>query len=318
VDGGAKRYVDDLKLIRKNRGLCVSRADEVGAALREACEVTADDLPADVVGKVGEVLRRHAQALGRDQRVAVLGALGLDGPQTQFLKEREEWIAAQLERNVRTARRRTGEGFVELASLLAAGGHPTDRGPAGTWRTERLRVLLALDQPQPESFVFRQVIAEAEVLDELDLAITLTAGRSAFAREKAMSVDVFSGGTLVHRKHQTSERISLALRPPKPLLRGEKHEIAMRFQVSEMAPHYVCVPMGTCEEFDLTVRFGDRVPQAVGLLRKVLQNDVQDEAVTGEPLEPDGAGEVRANFRRLEPGFAYGIRWRATPPEHVC
>ncbi|MGI8305969.1 hypothetical protein [Saccharopolyspora hattusasensis] len=35
--------------------------------------------------------------------------------------------------------------------------------------------------------------------------------------------------------------------------------------------------------------------------------EVQDEAVTGEPLEPDGAGEVRANFRRLEPGFAQGV-----------
>ncbi|WP_168589316.1 hypothetical protein [Saccharopolyspora sp. ASAGF58] len=44
---------------------------------------------------------------------------------------------------------------------------------------------------------------------------------------------------------------------------------------------------------------------------------MQDEAVTGEPLDPDGAGEVRANFRRLEPGFAYGIRWRGTPPKHV-
>lgn len=318
MDGRAEHYVDGLKLIRKNRGLCVARADEIGAALREACGVTADDLTADVVRKVGEVLRRHAQELGRDQRVAALGALGLDGPQTQFLKDREEWVAAQLERNVRTARRRIDEGFVELASLLTADSHPTERESTGTWRTERLRVLLALDQPRPESFVFRQVIAEAEVLDELDLAMTLTADRSASAPEKDLSVDVFSGGTLVRRRRQTSERISLALRPPKPLLRGEKHEIAMRFQVSEMAPHYVCVPMGTCEEFDLTVRFGNRVPESVGLLRKVLQNDVQDEAVTGEPLELDGAGEVRARFRGLEPGFAYGIRWRETPPERVC
>ncbi|MEV0053547.1 hypothetical protein AB0H34_23980 [Saccharopolyspora shandongensis] len=318
MDGSVERYVNDLKLIRKNRGLCVSRVDEIGAALREACGVTDHDLPADAVGKIGEVLRRHAQALGRDQRVAALGALGLDGPQTQFLKEREKWVAGQLERNVRTARRRTAEGFAVLASLLATGSLPTIPGPSGTWRTERLRVLLALDQPRPESFVFRQVIAEAEVLDELDLAMTLTADRSASAREKAMSVDVFSGGTLVHRSQQTSQRTRLALRPPKPLLRGEKHEIAMRFQVSEMAPHYVCVPMRACEEFDLTVRFGSRIPQSVGLLRKVLQNDVQDEAVTGEPLEPDGAGEVRARFRRLEPGFAYGIRWRTTPAKRGC
>lgn len=317
MDGSAERYVDDLKVLRKNRGLCVSRVEEVGDALREACGVTADDLPADVVRKVGEVLRRHAQALGRDQRIAVLGALGLDGPRTQFLKERETWVADQLDRNVRTARRRTAQGFLELASLLASDSHPTDCGSTGTWRTERLRVLLALDQPRPESFVFRQVIAEAEVLDELDLAMTVTADRSTGLREGAMSVDVFSGGTLVRRRQQTSQRVSLALRLPKPLRRGEKHEIAMRFQVPAMEPHYVCVPMSACEEFDLTVRFGSRTPESVGLLRRVLQNDVQDEAVTGEPLELDGAGEVRARFRRLEPGFAYGIRWRETPPERV-
>ncbi|MBB5159254.1 hypothetical protein [Saccharopolyspora phatthalungensis] len=315
MDGRAKRYDDDLKQLRKNRGLCLARADQIGAALREACGVDSQDTPAEIVQKVTDAVLRHAAALGEEQRVAALTALGLDGPQTRFLQERELWLAQRLERNPRTARRRIREGFAELASLLAGSSRPAPC-PAGTWRTERLRVLLALDQPQPEAFVFRHVIADAEVLDELDLAVTLTASdRSASARENDFSIDVFAGGTLVHRTQETSQRISLALRPPKPLHYGEKHEIAMRFRVAEMLPHYVCVPKGACEEFDLTVRFGDQTPRSIGLLEKVFQNDVHDDAVTGQPLEPDGAGEVRARFRHLEPGFAYGIRWQGSAQE---
>lgn len=314
--GGAESYLDELKQLCKNRGLCVARAGEIGAGLRAACGVNPGTLSADMVREVGEVLRRQTQELGWEQRVAALGALGLDGPQTQFLKDREDWVAARLERNVRTARRRVREGLAELASLLDS-DRPSAPDASAAWRTERLRVLLALDHPQAEMFMFRHVIAEAELLEELELPITLTAESSSGSRDNDMSVDVFSGGTLVRRTQETNERVSLALRPPKSLYRGDLHEIALRLRVSRMAPFYVCVPKGPCAEFDLTIRFGERSPATVGLLRKVFQDDLRDATVTGEPLRPDAAGEVRANFRGLEPGFAYGIRWPAASSGQV-
>ncbi|GAA0513842.1 hypothetical protein GCM10009545_14900 [Saccharopolyspora thermophila] len=314
MDGRAKECEEDLKRLRRNRGLCLARADQIGAALRDACGVNDEDTPAQVVDKVSAAVRRHAAALGSEQRLAALTALGLDGPRTRFLRDRQRWLSEQLDRNFRTAQRRIDEGFAELASLLTAANAPTAARSGAAWRTERLRVLLALDQQQPEAFLFRQVVANTAELEEIELAVTLTSS-GASGRENDVSVDVFSGGTLVHRRRESQDRIGLALRLPEPLRQGQRHEIALRLRVAEMLPHYVCVPESSCEEFDLTVRFGARLPRSVSLLEKVFQNDVSDDSVTGKPLDPDASGEVRVRFRQLEPGFAYGIRWEGCPQE---
>ncbi|NYH77217.1 hypothetical protein FHR84_000531 [Actinopolyspora biskrensis] len=289
----------DLKRLRRNRGLCLARSDQVGDALRTACGVSTDDTPVSAVRKVTEVLSRRAGALGSQQRLAVLTALGLEGPESRFLQERQEWLARELERDSRTARRRVDEGFAELASLLS-GTETAAAVPTGSWHTEHVRVLLALDQPKPETFVLHRVVADADPLDELDLADTLTAADQV---QNDISVDVFAGGTLL------CGRSGIMVRPPVPLRRGQKHEIALRFRVAEVLPHCVCVPKDVCTEMALTVRFGTRIPRAVELLEKIVQNEVRSRQMTGVSLEPDSAGEVHAHFRDLDPGFAYGVRW---------
>lgn len=299
----------ELKRLRRNRGLCLARAGQIGDALRAACGVTADDTPARTVQKVTEAISRRAQSLGHQQRLAALTALGLIGPESRFLQERQERIAQDIERDTRTARRRIDEGCAELALLLAE-GEEGSAAPTGSWHTERLRVLLALDQPKPEAFVLCQVVACTESLDELDIATTLTASNQlSIHNENNVSVDVFAGGTLLRTQPESNDQIGLSLRPPTPLRRGQKHEIALRIRAAEMLPHFVCVPKNACAEFALTVRFGTRTPRAVELLEKVLQNDVRDQTVTATPLEADAAGEVHAYFRNLQPDFAYGVRW---------
>ncbi|MGW5648761.1 hypothetical protein ACWEV3_15610 [Saccharopolyspora sp. NPDC003752] len=269
--------------------------------------MTSDDTPASTVQKVIEAISRQAQLLGREQRQAALTALGISGPGSRFLKDRQAWIAQDIDRDIRTARRRIDEGCAELALLLAEGGE-TATTPTSSWHTERMRVLLALDQPRPEAFVFRRVVACNESLDELDLATTLTASGQLVAHgTDDVNVDVFAGGTLLRTRNESSKQTGLTLRPPEPLRRGQKHEIALRIRAAEMLPYYVCVPKSACAEFTLTVRFGTRTPRTVGLLEKVSQNDLR--SVTGTPLETDAAGEVHVCFRNLQPEFAYGIRW---------
>lgn len=297
----------ELKRLRRNRGLCLARAGEIGDSLRAACGVTSDDTPASTVQKVIEAISRQAQLLGPEQQQAALTALGLSGPSSRFLKDREAWIAQEIDRDIRTARRRIDEGCAELALLLAEGGETTTT-PTTSWRTERMRVLLALDQPRPEAFVFRRVVACNDSLDELDLAIPLTASdQQATHRADDIKVDVFAGGTLLRTRNRSDKLTGLALRPPEPLQRGQTHEIALRVRAAEMLAYYVCVPKSACAEFTLTVRFGTRTPRAVGVLENVFQNDLR--SVTGTPIETDAAGEVHVRFRNLQPKFAYGIRW---------
>ncbi|MEU5845311.1 hypothetical protein [Saccharopolyspora shandongensis] len=297
----------ELKQLRRNRGLCLARAGEIGDALRTACGVTSDDTPARTVQKVIEAISQQAQWLGREQRQAALTALGLSGPESRFLQDRQAWVAQAIDRDIRTARRRIDEGCAELALLLAEGGE-TATTPTGSWHTERMRVLLALDQPSPEAFVFRRVVACNESLDELDLATPLTASdQLAIHHADEVQVDVFAGGTLLRTRNGSSKLTGLALRPPEPLRRGQKHEIALRVRAAKVLPYYVCVPKSACAEFTLTVRFGTQPPRTVGLLEKVLRNDLR--SATGTPLETDAAGEVHVRFRNLQPEFAYGIRW---------
>ncbi|MEV6228065.1 hypothetical protein AB0L88_09380 [Saccharopolyspora shandongensis] len=301
----------ELKALRRGWGLSAPKVDHIGPVLRGACGVADADGPAEVVGKVSDVLRRHAARLPGELRIAVLTALGLHEPiQARLLTTRQKWLADELlDRDVRTARRRIDDGSKALAQLLTA-----PSGAAGfaasndQWHTEWMQVVLALDQPAPEAFVFRRVVADGADIAELDLAMTLPRNGPAPA-ERGASVDVFAGGTLIHRAMESSERIGLVLRLPKPLAPGERHDVVMRVRVPQMQPYYVCVPKGPCEEFDLSVRFGDQRPQEAGLLDKVFQNDLMDDSVRGTPLELDAAGEVRVQFTHLAPGFAYGIRW---------
>ncbi|WP_344430870.1 hypothetical protein [Amycolatopsis minnesotensis] len=250
-----------------------------------------------------------------DLRTAVLAAFGLhDQARNQFYRERVRWVAVELDRDDRTIRRRIDQGIEQVAELAVAAERSAEPAhPSRRWHTEYLRVTLALDQPVPEAFEFRRVVADADDIAELDLALTLTtpdARRS--VAETDLQVDVFHGGSLSERVMESSDRVGLALRLPSPLRRGERHEIALRFRAALRYPHYVCVPRHPVEHFELHVRFARPSPADIVLLDKVFQDDARNPAARGPALSPDESGEVHVDFRQLAPGFAYGVRWRAT------
>jgi hypothetical protein len=233
-----------------------------------------------------------------------------------FYQDRVHWAATVLERDDRTIRRRIDEGIVQLAEMAVSAESRQSVAETGHgWHTEQLRVTLAMDQPTPEAFEFRRVIADQDELDELDLALTLTTpprdGMPGPVEE--LAVDVFHGGRLIKRAMESSDRFGLALELPEQLNRGDRHEFTLRFR-AKMQPHFVCVPRHPCEQFDLHVHFDpDRLPRNIWRLTKAFQDDARDPAPSGEPVMVDRVGEAHVRFHDLTPGFAYGLKWGDPP-----
>ncbi|WP_410659429.1 hypothetical protein [Amycolatopsis sp. lyj-112] len=308
----------ELKLLRRGRGISAPQlAERAGPALRAVCLIAEDDGNAEIRRKVTECVTRWTPALPDDLRTAVLAAFALhDEARDAFYQERVRWLARSLVRDDRTARRRIDEGIERLAEIAVAStsesGPDSHGSPSTRWHTEELRVALALDQPVPEGFEFRRIVADADDIAELDLAMTLTksANHGESFDDKDLRVEVFHGGMLAERVMESSDRVGLALRLPVPLHRQGRHEIALRFRADLKEPHFVCVPRHPVDFFDLHVRFPVPVPVEVVQLERVFQDDASDEATRGVLLTPDASGEVHVQFRGLAPGFAYGVRWK--------
>ncbi|MBP2320282.1 hypothetical protein JOF56_000667 [Kibdelosporangium banguiense] len=308
------QLVHDLKTLRKGRGILASAiGSRVGPALRRASGTNGLEHAADLRRKLSDRLWRWSTELPEDLRLAVLAAFALDQPdQLPLYKDRVRLVAERLNRDERTARRRIDEGIERLAEVAIANSVPAGfTEPATSWHTEELRVTLALDQPTPEAFEFRRIVADHDRIEHVDLALALTA--NGLARGEDLEIDVFHGGRVAGRATEPADRSGYRLALPKALRRHESHQIGLRFRVRRdwlLAPHYVCVPKHRCSEFDLRVRFDlDHLPSRIWRLVNAFQRDVEDPEPRGEALPLDRSGEIHTLFRELTPGLAYGIRW---------
>jgi len=325
VNVSAADLVAELKLLRRGRGIPAPQlAERAGPALRAVCRIDEDDENAEIRRKIGDCLTEWAASLPADLRVAVLAAFALhEEARNPFYQDRVHWLASKLERDDRTARRRIDEGIEQLAEVAIASTSEAEAGeasyPSKSWHTEDLRVTLALDQPVPEVFEFRRIVADADDIVELDLALTLTdsAYRGESIGDEELRVDIFHGGRLTGRVMESSDRIGLALRLPEPLHKRSRHELGLRYRGEFKQPHFVCVPRHPVDLFDLHVRFPLPMPVEVVQLDRVFQDDASDEATRGVSLTPDASGEIHVQFRRLAPGFAYGVRWKYPDPARL-
>ena len=314
--------VEEMKALRRGRGILEGRIDDrIGRALRIACGVPEGSSPTDTRRIVSTRLTELADQLPDDLRNAVLAAFALlPDTRQRFYQERVRWVAGRLERDERTAQRRINEGFTHLAELAVATAgtgpvdFPTAEEQEPTWYTEKLRVAMMLDGPNPTAFEWRRIVSNQDGLDEIDLAFTLTAPVvGAEPTAPALEIAMLYGGTLVTREMAATRRFAFSILLAKPLERNERCEFALKFQVPQgqaMQPHYVCVPREKCKLFDLRVRFDrDQLPSTVWQLTKMFQSDLDDPASHGTKIDVDSAGELHLRFEDLAPGFAYGARW---------
>jgi hypothetical protein len=303
--------VQELKTLRKGRGLQGKVEERVGPFLRSACSVSEDDGLMAIRAKVAGRLSELAAHLPEDLRLAALAAFAIAAEAHQPLyQDRVRWAARRVDRDPRTVRRRVDEAIDLLAELASgASSTPAATSPADRWHTTSLAVAMVLDQPQPSVLEQRRVVADQDGLSSLDLAVSLPSGRD------DLDVTVFYGGTLVDRGMEATDRWGYGIELPRPLARGESCEVAILFRPATLRPCMVSVPRHPCDQFDLRVRFGADRPREVWALDGAFQRDVSDSGYRGRRHEVDEAGELHLTFHHLTPGMAYGARWTTGRPE---
>ncbi len=306
--------VDELKILRKGRGLFVRHIDErVGSALRTVCDVTDDDGPAEIRQKVGQRLGILARSLPPDLRIAVTAAFAI-APDVRLplYQDRVSWAAARLNRDARTARRRIDDGIHHLAQLAAlAAPEKSVTGSLDRWYTRELRATLVLDRTRPEVLEQRRVVAVEDGVSAINLALTVPSVVGDAVSN--MSVEMFHGGTLMPRMPMVGERITVSVQLPAPLARGDSHEFVLRTYLPDreaLRPYFACVPERQCGLLDLRVRFDQqRLPAYIRMVENVSPDDFADSARMGAEVRADAAGEVRGVFGGLVHSMAYGLCW---------
>lgn len=310
----------ELKTLRKGRGVEAPQiGDRTGPALREVCSISSDDSAAEIRRKLVNSLERLALKLPEDLRLAVLAALAISlEARDPFYQDRIRWVARKLERDERTARRRVDTGILRLAEYAAASvagtsDRPDSEKPQPTWRVEAVRSIVLPYSERPEAIDTRLIVVEAEVLDVLDLEITVPGNDPAAQVPGDLEIEVLHGGLGLRTEMVSRDRFAFKLQLPKPLHRGDSHEYTLRYRPvsGRMRPHYVWISKLACEYFDLRVRFDHlRLPEKILKVDGAFQRDVDDPMSNGQPVEADASGDVRVEFHRLTSGLAYGLRWQ--------
>lgn len=297
---------DELLEIPRGRGMQAEDvAERIGPGLRAACGVTSADSPAIVRRKVGRRLVELCDRLPVDLRICVLAGLGLHPlANHQFLQDRMTWAARQINRDhPRAAARRMRTAFRILAEQL----DDAIQNPAAHdgWHTTSLRALLRMDVDPPQLVEDRVIVASADRLDEISIR---------FSAAEQLQATALYGGEITRSERVTRSHHRFALRLPRQLHAGERHEYGARFTGvprSIMPPFYVLTPLQPCERFTVRVRFGIEVPKRIWRVNGIPARAIDDFEPPDDTLEPDRLGEVALEFAGLHQGLSYGMHWTA-------
>jgi hypothetical protein len=317
--GLAVEVAAEIRSLRKGRGVQANNLDSVlGPLLQELTGPDASDAVARRQALCAELDRCSAQ-LPDDLRIAVGAALALSAPTRPmpYTQDRVNWLATQLRRQPRTARRRMDAAELRLAEVIArelqARRDHTVVAPDG-WYLDEFRVLFRLDTEAVESYEVRRIVSVQPGLAEVEAWLDLP--RSADQPAPVLQAEMQYGGRLITTRQASRNRFHLTVRLPKPLQQGEPHEYGLILRLPrEMlaTPHYVLTPECKCNNFDLRVRFD--LNQLPIWVRRVERETVRT-FDNGQPIgksnlvRPDEAGEVHQEFHNLAMYLGYGLQWQ--------
>ncbi|HEV7650789.1 MAG TPA: hypothetical protein VGP26_21805 [Actinophytocola sp.] len=305
---------DELKRLRKGRGVHAPDISErAGPALRRLCGIRPDDGPAAVRDRLATTLTELARRLPDDLRLALLVELGLHAVATApRLGERLDWLAGQLAREPRTARRRADlacERLTEVAGVLPEAPPEEDDG----WYVRRFTALVKLDGTAPEVTETRMVVATRDGIGELDTEFSLPRHPGDRRPAHDLGVSLLYGGRLVRRQRRSESHFSFSVELPAVLGTGQHHEYALQLRVPDGQPvrqHYVFIPHRRCDLFEMRLRFDPRrIPRQLWRVTGSPVRVVDDGVPSGELLRPDAAGDVHEIFPGPRQGLAYGVQW---------
>ena len=254
--------------------------------------------------QVSKALLSCAARLEENTRSAFLFAAGFCRDITGSPGERVNRAATVLNMGRRTLYRHIEKAAHEITHLLLAG----DRTPALEsidFVTTRTHCRLDLRDDSPTILMDRTVMALREGFNALDEHLFLPLLRDPELRYYALE------GCRLAGLQENGGSWTVQLRLPRCLNVGESHT----FSVSVRLPDHDCLepvfgfaPVTSMHAARIELHFEARLPSLVERIDRTWPAQMMSPTASGHPVEVMGNRAV-ANFRNMQPGWSYGIRW---------
>jgi hypothetical protein len=288
--------------------------ERVGPTLRALSGIDGSPSDNEARRRLVTFLNDLAAELPEDLRMALRVGLALhEDVQYRFLEDRMHWLATELDRDVRTARRRVDEAIRSADTMRAATASYSDDYAHDGWYLERFRALLHLDGTQPTAIEERKVVARHDCLSEIIMSTSIPCLPGADRARHRADLAILYGGSLARVERPSNTYFRYFVRLPHPLKRGQSHEIGAAVTIptdQPINPRYALQPLRRCDEFDLRIRFGtNNRPAGVWNMAGIPRGMADDFAAADSRVNPGKAGEIHLHYRHLLTGHVYGARW---------
>ena len=254
--------------------------------------------------QVSKALLSCAARLEENTRSAFLFAAGFCKDITGSPGERVNRAATVLNMGRRTLYRHIEKAAHEITHLLLAGDH-TPALENIDFITTSTHCRLDLRDDSPTVLMNRTVMALRDGFNALDEHLFLPLLRDPELRYYALE------GCRLAGLQENDGSWTVQLRLPRCLNVGESHT----FSVSVRLPDHDCLepvfgfaPVTSMHAARIELHFEARLPSLVERIDRTWPAQMMSPTASGHPVEVMGNRAV-ANFRNMQPGWSYGIRW---------
>jgi hypothetical protein len=254
--------------------------------------------------QVSKALLSCAARLEENTRSAFLFAAGFCKDITGSPGERVNRAATVLNMGRRTLYRHIEKAAHEITHLLLAGDH-TPALENIDFITTSTHCRLDLRDDSPTVLMNRTVMALRDGFNALDEHLFLPLLRDPELRYYALE------GCRLAGLQENGGSWTVQLRLPRCLNVGESHT----FSVSVRLPDHDCLepvfgfaPVTSMHAARIELHFEARLPSLVERIDRTWPAQMMSPTASGHPVEVMGNRAV-ANFRNMQPGWSYGIRW---------
>lgn len=254
--------------------------------------------------QVSKALLSCAARLEENTRSAFLFAAGFCKDITGSPGERVNRAATVLNVGRRTLYRHIEKAAHEITHLLLAGDH-TPALENIDFITTSTHCRLDLRDDSPTVLMNRTVMALRDGFNALDEHLFLPLLRDPELRYYALE------GCRLAGLQENGGSWTVQLRLPRCLNVGESHT----FSVSVRLPDHDCLepvfgfaPVTSMHAARIELHFEARLPSLVERIDRTWPAQMMSPTASGHPVEVMGNRAV-ANFRNMQPGWSYGIRW---------
>ena len=254
--------------------------------------------------QVSKALLSCAARLEENTRSAFLFAAGFCKDITGSPGERVNRAATVFNMGRRTLYRHIEKAAHEITHLLLAGDHTPALENIG-FITTSTHCRLDLRDDSPTVLMNRTVMALRDGFNALDEHLFLPLLRDPELRYYALE------GCRLAGLQENGGSWTVQLRLPRCLNVGESHT----FSVSVRLPDHDCLepvfgfaPVTSMHAARIELHFEARLPSLVERIDRAWPAQMMSPTASGHPVEVMGNRAV-ANFRNMQPGWSYGIRW---------